>query len=194
MNHRLFSGRIFLLAGLVICFAVMYFAPVVFAESTVSRTSPAEQATPIEHASPGVLPPLPAGVTEIRFRDFYELPIGPRGLKPTEKLLALNGKRVRMLGFMAKQEEPSAGMFILTPVPVAMAEAADGPADDLPATAVFVHWQTDHAEPVPYTPSPLLLTGTLAVGSEDETDGRVSAVRLLLDVPASRLRAATARQ
>ena len=176
MNHRLFSGRILLLAGLV-----MYFVPAAFAESPVSRTFPAEQASPM------ALPPLPVGVTEIRFREIYELPIGPRGLKPTEKLLALNGKRVRMLGFMAKQEDPSAGMFILTPVPVSMAEAADGPADDLPATAVFVHLQTDPTEPVPYTPGALLLTGKLAVGPMEEADGRVSAVRLLLDVPASRL-------
>lgn len=75
-----------------------------------------------------------------------------------------------------------------------MAEAADGPADDLPATAVFVHLQTDQVEPVPYTPGPLLLTGTLALGPMEETDGRVSAVRLLLDAPAGRLRAATAKQ
>ena len=179
MNQCLFAGRIFLLAALVLSLS-----SAVFADSAISRTPNAEQATPL------VLPPLQAGVTEIRFREFYDLPIGPRGLKPTQKLLALNGKRVRILGFMAKQEEPAAGMFILSPVPVSMSEAADGPADDLPATAVFVHLQTNQAEPVPYTPGPLLLTGTLAVGPMEEADGRVSAVRLLLAEPAGHLQAA----
>ena len=179
MNQRLFSSRMYLLAALALCLS-----SAVFANSAISQTPNAEQAAPL------VLPPLQAGVTEIRFREFYDLPIGPRGLKPTQKLLALNGKRVRILGFMAKQEEPAAGMFILSPVPVSMSEAADGPADDLPATAVFVHLQTNQAEPVPYTPGPLLLTGTLAVGPMEEADGRVSAVRLLLAEPAGHLQAA----
>ena len=182
MNQCSSFGRILLLAVFV-----LYLPLTAFADSAISRTANAEQATPL------VLPPLQAGVTEIRFREFYDLPIGPRGLKPTQKLLALDGKRVRILGFMAKQEEPSARVLILCPVPVSMSEAADGPADDLPAAVVFVHLQTNQAVPVPYTPGPLLLTGTLDVGPMEEADGRVSAVRLLLDEPAGRLQATAKR-
>ena len=182
MNQHPSPGQKFLLAALVLCLS-----SAAFADAATSRAPTTEKSTTV------VLPPLQAGVTEIRFREFYDLPIGPRGLKPTQKLLALDGKRVRILGFMAKQEEPSARVLILCPVPVSMSEAADGPADDLPAAVVFVHLQTNQAVPVPYTPGPLLLTGTLDVGPMEEADGRVSAVRLLLDEPAGRLQATAKR-
>jgi hypothetical protein len=163
--------------SLVVAFACGLFTLNAAAEQPVVDPSPA----PLQ-ASAG-LPPLQAGVAEIKFREFYEMPIGPRGLKLTRKLLELNGKRVRLLGYMAQQEEPPAGVFILAPVPVSMAEVADGPADDLPATAVFVHVQNDRKQSVGHTSGMLLVTGTLEVGPVEERDGRISTARLLLDAP-----------
>lgn len=130
------------------------------------------------------LPPLPAGVEDLTFREFFKLPIGPRGLEPTEKLVSLDGKRVRILGYMVHQEQATPGRFILSPLLVSMSEIADGPADDMPASAVFVHLpETDHRI-ISYTRRPLLLTGRLGLGSEEEPDGRVSYVRLYPDPPA----------
>src|SRR5689334_5693118 len=40
------------------------------------------------------LPPLPAGVTELKFGEFFVRPVGPRGLELTDKLLGLDGQRV----------------------------------------------------------------------------------------------------
>lgn len=37
------------------------------------------------------LPPLPEGVEELKFADFYKMPVGPKGLEPSEKLLGMNG-------------------------------------------------------------------------------------------------------
>jgi hypothetical protein len=83
-------------------------------------------------------------------------------------------------------------MFILAPLPVSMAEAADGPADDLPPAVLFVHVPTEPHKVVPYTPGLLMVTGTLTVGAQEEADGRVSYTRLALDPPAQTLRAAAA--
>lgn len=130
-----------------------------------------------------VLPPLPPGVEELKFSEFFKMPVGRFGLEPTEKLLRLDGQKVRILGYMARQEQPFGGVFIVAALPVATAEAADGPADDLPPSVVFVHMPPEDAGPVPYTPGPLLLTGTLRVGHQDEESGRVSLVRLQLDPP-----------
>lgn len=135
----------------------------------------------------GELPSLP-GVADLKFRDFFRMPIGPRGLEPSEQLLRLDGRPVRLVGYMARQDDPSAGLFILSPLPVHMGDEDDSYADDLPAAAVFVHLGAgQQATRLPYMPGLLALTGTLQIGASDESDGRVSAVRLLLSDTQSRL-------
>lgn len=135
-------------------------------------TAAAEEAAPTAQASPDA-------ATDLKFRELFVLPIGPRGLTPTAKLLSLNGKRVRIVGYMARQEVPVPGLFILSPLPVLMGDADDSLADDLPASAVFVH--VDGGVALPHVDGLLRLTGTLSVGALDEADGHVSAVRLQLD-------------
>ena len=142
---------------------------------TVVRQAPAALAVA------GELPPPPAGVTDLKFRELFKLPIGPRGLEPSEKLIGLNGKQVRMVGYMAKEENSTAGMFILSPLPVAMGDEDESFADDLPASAVFVHVESSRNALIPYLPGLIQLTGTLQFGPQQEGDGRVSTVRLLLD-------------
>jgi hypothetical protein len=50
------------------------------------------------------LPPLPEGVEELKFADFYKLPVGPRGLEPSAHLLSLDGKKVRLSGFFVFED------------------------------------------------------------------------------------------
>ena len=121
-----------------------------------------------------------AGASDLRFEEFYVAPAGPRGLAMTPKLKELDGRRVRIAGYMARQEEPAPGVFILVPFPVNIAEVADGPADDLPAAHVFVRAHSTGMV-APYKPGLILLVGTLSVGRAAEADGRVSWVRLILD-------------
>jgi hypothetical protein len=129
------------------------------------------------------LPPLPPGVAELKFSDFFE-PIGRRGLELAQGLRALDSKRVRILGYMVRQCEAPPGLFLLAPLPVTLHTHEYGLADDLPPTALHVQMSAgDAGRPVPYTPGLLLLTGTLSVGSHDEADGRTSCVRLKLDPP-----------
>ena len=123
----------------------------------------------------------PVTSTELRFADFFQTPVGPKGLQMSEALRQADGKSVRLVGYMVQQELPQPGRFMLTPRPVQMSEHADGEADDLPAATVMVYldasqqgWKLAHARGL------LEVSGTLSVGRFEESDGRVSWVRLQL--------------
>ncbi len=128
----------------------------------------------------GELPPTPGGVVDLKFHDFFKLPVGKRGLELTDKFLGLNGQHVRIVGYMAKAETPTPGMFVLSPLPVDLGDEDDSLSDDLPASAVFVHTGFDKIT-VPYMTGLIALTGTLQIGSQEEADSHVSMTRLILD-------------
>jgi hypothetical protein len=124
---------------------------------------------------------------ELRFNEFYKQPIGSKGLEMSAKLGSANGQTVQITGYMVQQEVPHLGRFMLSPRPVQMSEHADGDADDLPAALVTVY--LDAAQTnwlVPYTRGLVAITGQLSVGRLEESDGRVSWVRLLLPAQATR--------
>lgn len=129
----------------------------------------------------GQLPPAPAHVTELRFQDLYRLPAGPAGLEFSDLVRRLDGQRVRVLGFMVRQQRASAGVMLLAPFPLVTSENEYGLCDDLPANVIFVAVPKYADIAVPFTPGPLLLTGTLTLGAREEPDGRVSHLRLVLD-------------
>lgn len=134
----------------------------------------------------GELPPPPAGVTNIKFGEFFKMPIGPLGLEPTEKLLSLNGQRIRLVGYVVREEDRLPGRFLLSPLPVSLGDEDESLADDLPPTTVFVHLQGVKERSVPYLDGLVKLTGTLEIGAREEGGGRVSTLRLLLDSRVSR--------
>lgn len=123
-------------------------------------------------------------IPELRFRDCFQLPVGPRGLAPSPRLLALDGRQVRISGYMASAEIPTAGAFILAPLPVKLGDEDESLADDLPVSIIHVR----------LTPSDLLLaplagrlwlTGTLHIDQRREADGRLSFIQLQLDAAQS---------
>ncbi len=124
----------------------------------------------------------PQVASELDFRDFYKLPIGPYGLEPTGRLLSLAGKPVSIQGYMVKEENPLPGVFMLASLPVNIPEKEDGPSDDLPGATVFVHMPAEDAKKtLVYRNGLWKLFGTLELGSKEEANGRVSYVRLLLE-------------
>jgi hypothetical protein len=135
-----------------------------------------------KHNTP-TLPPLPAGVTELKFNEFFVSPVGELGLTLTGKLRGLDGQRVRILGYMVRQETATPGKLLFSPLPAQINEHDSEFADDLPPSTVHVFVPARRDQPVPYTPKLLLLTGTLSVGNRTEADGRISVVRLTLDPP-----------
>ena len=131
------------------------------------------------------IPPLPAGVTELKFRDFFVQPVGDRGLEFTDTMRKLDDQRVRILGYMAQQDQTAPGVFLFNAMPVQLNEDHYGLAEDLPAATLFVLMPKDREKIVPHTPGLMLLTGTLSVGIRGEAGGRISSVRLALEVPES---------
>ena len=118
---------------------------------------------------------------ELKFRDFFVLPVGPKGLTPSKRLLDLSGRRVRISGYMVRQDKPVEGMFILSPLPVALADEDEGLSDDLPPSSIFVHLAaSEDASTAPFVAGLLSVTGVLELGASPEADGRLSFVRLRL--------------
>jgi hypothetical protein len=127
-------------------------------------------------------PPAPAGVTDLDFPEFFD-PIGDRGLEFSAALRALDGQRVRIVGFMVRQAAPTPGVLLLAPQPAQVDELEYGACDDLPPQVLRVFVPLPTGTQVPLTAGALMLTGRLELGAQAEPDGRNSFVRLRLDAP-----------
>ena len=124
---------------------------------------------------------------ELRFRDFFSMPVGPEGLQLSDRLRSAYGQTVRLVGYMVKQERTQAGSFLLSPRPVQMTEHADGEADDLPPATVLVELDTAQTDwVVPHVRGLVEISGQLRVGRYEGRDGRISWVRLQLAEDATR--------
>jgi len=133
----------------------------------------------------GALAPA-TSVRDLKFRELFRLPVGPRGLELAPGAQALAGQRVRMVGYMANQDAGTGapGTFILAPLPVLLGDEDEAQADDLPPTAVHVHMPPSHsARSLPHVAGLLVVTGTLELGSRAEADGRRSAIRIIQSEP-----------
>jgi hypothetical protein len=134
-------------------------------------------------------PPRALSVPTIDFAELYRF--GSRAPELSSKLLALQGRRVMLVGFMVLLERPPRGGFYLSPLPAASDESGAG-RGDLPPTSVLVLPRAAAGRPVSFVPGALEITGVLDVGNR-EIDGEPSTVRLLLDGP-SDLRFARTRR
>ncbi len=124
---------------------------------------------------------------ELRFRDFFSMPVGPEGLQLSDRLRSADGQTVRLVGYMVQTERTQAGSFLLSPRPVQMTEHADGEADDLPPATVLVELDTAQTDwVVPHVRGLVEISGQLRVGRFEGRDGRISWVRLQLAEDATR--------
>lgn len=130
--------------------------------------------------------PAPAdAVADLKFAQFFKSPIGPAGLELSDQLRAVDGRPVRLVGYMVAQEQARPGRFWLTPRPVRMSEHADGEADDLPAATVTVLLDPAQRDRlVAHRNGLVTLTGTLSIGRVEDETGRVSWIRLQLPTDA----------
>ncbi len=137
-----------------------------------AQVAPAPQASHTSTPSPELL----------SFKDFFQWPVGPRGLDIHPRLQQANGQPVRLRGYMVQQDHGShRGQFLFTPRPVQMSEHADGDADDLPPATVLVKLAPAQSTwVVPHTPGLIELAGVLSVGRQEADDGRVTWVQLQL--------------
>lgn len=119
-----------------------------------------------------------AAVQPLSFSQFFEPATAT--LRPSSKLRSLEGKRVRMTGYMAQMEMPPLGAFYLCPRPVFCDEAGGGTAD-LPVETVRVVVPSLVGREVRFLPGPLEVTGILELGSRAESDGHNSLIRVILE-------------
>lgn len=161
------------IALIVIFFASAHAAP--------TAAAPAPH-TPAQLAVRKDLGPPPAGVTDLKFHDIFKTPVGDKGLEPTAALLALDGKRVRMVGYMVRQPSAPKGVFLLSPLPVEISDEDEPLADDLPPSIVAVEVGNAADKAIPQLPGLIQITGVLHVGATtDAAGGRVSPVQIALD-------------
>ena len=117
------------------------------------------------------------------FGDLLQHPIGPQGLEITQKAKSIQGQNVRLRGYMVKSEEDSIGQFYFAPLPIQLSEHADGPANDLPASAVLVKLDPSQANwAISHKAGALVLEGTLRIGRHEDAQGTVSWFQLQLPV------------
>ncbi len=156
--------------------------------SARAQTTEPKPTLPVAVSVPAKKPvtPLPAlspGVTHVGWDQFIKTPVGDYGLELTDAIKTLDGKKVRLLGYMVRRDEPAPGGFFLAPYQIGVEEHEAGFAD-LPPQAVYVSIPYNATKIVPHTPRPLLLTGTFSVGQKRVENGMVSSLfRLVLDAP-----------
>jgi hypothetical protein len=119
----------------------------------------------------------------LAFSDFFR-PASSR-LQPSDKLLALDGQRVRIHGFMARMEEGPSGAFYLASRPVNCDEGGAG-TGDLPPDAVLVVVPWSAGSEIPFLPGPLEVVGVIHLGAATRQDGLPSRFRIVLDPPAAK--------
>lgn len=131
-------------------------------------------------SSAAALPPAPEGVTDLAFAEFYG-PIGDRGLEYSEKLRGLAGRRVRLVGYMVREQERAPGLYRLAAWPVVVETQGLCTNDDTPPSTAYVIVSDAGQQPPAWLPGRLVLTGVLEFGPRAERDGRNSFVRLRLE-------------
>ena len=133
-------------------------------------------------AGAAALPDVPSlEATPLSFADFFKHPVGPRGLEPGARLLALAGERVEIAGYLVRRSDPS-GPLIVAPVPVVIGDEDESFADDLPAGVAYLHpVDARTAEVLQVCRGVLRVRGRLDIGRMAEDDGRQSFVRLHAD-------------
>jgi hypothetical protein len=132
-------------------------------------------------AAPSAAPPVPAAPGgELPTLTVRELTEPGASAAPSARARALSARRVRLVGFMVRQEEEQPGGFWLAPRPVECDEGGAG-TGDLPPGSVRVIM----AEPPAPIDGPIAVTGLLEVGTDAGAEGPATTLRLRIDRPAT---------
>lgn len=119
---------------------------------------------------------LKASPTSLGFDEMYGAQT-VLGLQFSEKMQSLAGQSVSVAGFMAPPLKADAHFLVLTKSPVSLCPFCNSD-EDWPDSIIVVYLNSK--QPFVQSNKPIVVTGTLELGSEtDEQTGFVSLVRLV---------------
>jgi hypothetical protein len=128
------------------------------------------QAKAIDAELPQRVLPDFASWPELRLKDIFKNPVGDLGLEYTDATRSLDGKQVRIVGFMSRSDWKRKDLFLLATFPLMLHDIEYGQADEIPPGAVLVKMPA--GETAVHTQGPLMLAGTLRLGRFDAPGDR----------------------
>lgn len=149
--------------------------------SRTQARSPQNVPAPAAAASenPATPPPDLSDIPELALNDLIKRPAGPLGLELSDDVKSLEGKRIKVTGFMVHTDWADPSTFILANYPSNISEREFGPSDDLPPVQLFV--KLPESMKTGFQRGVLQLAGTLRLGSAEEPYDRRSFLRLEID-------------
>jgi hypothetical protein len=102
-------------------------------------------------------------VIDLKFSELIAVEKGE--LKHSPKAIEANGKRVRLVGFMAHMETEEKGGFWLTKRPVFQDESGAG-TGELPPNAVYVSVRSAPDKAISFIPREITVTGTFKLAKK----------------------------
>ncbi len=122
-----------------------------------------------------------ADYSPLDFNEVFVAPAGPKGLQYTDRIKALDGRKVAMTGFMVKNYGPDPSVFVFSNVPRIHNEREEGLADSLPPSLLHVIMQVRPGDAPAWRREKLTVYGKLELGAHQELNGRISHLRLRCD-------------
>jgi hypothetical protein len=117
----------------------------------------------------------------LSFDEVFVTPAGAKGLEYTPKIKTLDGKKIRVTGFMVRHADIDTRAFLFCATPRVYNEREEGLADSVPPHMVYVIMAVRGQDAPAWRREKMTLYGTLELGSHQELSGRISHLRLRCD-------------
>lgn len=115
----------------------------------------------------------------LNLENIIKKPVGPLGCEFTDEVKSLEGRQVRVTGFMVHTDWADRTTALVVSYPANISEREFGPCDDLPPTPLYV--KVPALQFKGFQRGVLSLAGTLRLGSAEEPYDHRSFIRLELD-------------
>ena len=126
------------------------------------------------------LPPPPDGVADFSLTELLVASKTGSGVDYSSRAKELDGKMVRINGYMVRQASPIPWAILLSPVPQSAHEREYFLCDDLPISTIHVFFPKNAQPIVPFHPEMVAIIGRLELGGRSEADERTSLARLFV--------------
>lgn len=126
------------------------------------------------------LPPPPEGVVDFSLTELLIASRTGSGVDYSPRAKELDGKMVRINGYMVRQASPIPWAILFSPVPQSAHEREYFLCDDLPISTIHVFFPKSAQPIVPFHPEMVAIIGRLELGGRSEADERTSLARLFV--------------